>query len=111
MTEAKPLIAGILAGEEICGVLAQAWMLRWCTGVPDVLGSDCTSRMVKDSWRPQPLRSGVTLLQVSDTGAAQPPRVPIKRQHLHFAHSRVLACRTREQLLSDNSRFFSKRAG
>ena len=41
-----------------------AWIMRWCFGVPDAPGSDCTSRMVTDSWRAQPLRSGVTVLQV-----------------------------------------------
>ena len=34
------------------------------SGMP-AQGSDCISRMIKDSWRAQPLRSGFTVLQVA----------------------------------------------
>ena len=43
--------------------LAHAWIVRWQAGAaPAAPGSVCTSRMVNESWRPQPLPSGVVVL-------------------------------------------------
>ena len=61
-----------------------AWIVLWCSGVPDAPGNDRISRMVTDSWQTQPLRSGVTVLQASSTHVAH---CHLNALYSNFSHS------------------------